>query len=253
MMNRCYLLSLEEFWGEADGERLLERARCKVDKVRRERAERMRTGKGQAACIGAGLLLQLAVQEWLASEADSSVGAEEMAVYSVSQVLELLEGPLELVMDYGERGKPYLREYPIFFNLSHSGEYVFCAISDREIGVDIQQFRPTDEFRLARRFFSEEERQALEKYLDRMEQRKMFYRLWTRKEAYGKLTGEGLAASVSRSLLPVDELPPLDMELNVQQRVEKVMSMAEVAGETSLSWQEWNLPDYRIALCQYKE
>ena len=173
-----------------------------------------------------------------------------MVVYSVSQVLKQLEKPLDLKFSYGQNGKPYLQDYSFYFNLSHSGEYVFCAISDREVGVDIQQFRPVDVVRLTRRFFSKEEQKALERCLDREEQRKLFYRLWTRKEAYGKLTGEGIAASMGRSVLPADELLALDRVLPAQQRAEN--SMTEEAGKASLFWQEWTLGEYRAALCQYK-
>lgn len=237
----------------------------------------MRPGAGRAASLGAGLLLQLAVQETLQEGTDGKelenrvtegkrnmpegmelmgektqeIGTERnLVVYTVSQVLKLLKKPLDLKFNYGRNGKPYLQDYPFYFNLSHSGEYVFGAISDREVGVDIQQFRPVDEVRLARRFFSEEEQNALEKCFNREEQRKLFYRLWTRKEAYGKLTGEGIAASMGRSVLSAGELPASDRVLLTQQRAEN--SMTEEAGKVSLFWQEWTLGEYRAALCQYK-
>ena len=37
----------------------------------------------------------------------------------------------------GKNGKP-LSDLPYFFNCSHSGEYVACAVSRREIGVDLR-------------------------------------------------------------------------------------------------------------------
>ena len=41
----------------------------------------------------------------------------------------------------GKNGKP-LSDLPYFFNCSHSGEYVACAVSRREIGVDLERVRP---------------------------------------------------------------------------------------------------------------
>lgn len=277
MENKYFLLSVEELREENGEDRLSKAILDRVDKDRREKAAHMRPGAGRAASLGAGLLLQLAVQETLQEEADGKElgnrvteekrdlpegmgstdvkkqdgGAEgNLAVYTVSQALKLLKKPLDLKFSYGQNGKPYFQDYPFYFNLSHSGEYVFCAISDREVGVDIQQFRPVDEVRLTRRFFSDEEQKILERCLDREERRKFFYRLWTRKEAYGKLTGEGIVASMGRSVLPADELLTSNTALPVQQRADN--SMTEEAGKASLFWQEWALGEYRAALCQYK-
>ena len=277
MENKYYLLSVKELC-EENGEEWLSRAVFdRVDKDRREKAAHMRPGAGRAASLGAGLLLQLAVQETLQEGIDGKEfrnkvtkgkrnlpegmestdmkkqdgGAEgNLAVYTVSQALKLLKKPLDLKFNYGRNGKPYFQDYPFYFNLSHSGEYVFCAISDREVGVDIQQFRPVEEVRLTRRFFSEEEQKILERCLDREERRKLFYRLWTRKEAYGKLTGEGISASMGRNVLPAGELPTSNTALPVQQRADD--SMTEEADKESLFWQEWALGEYRAALCQYK-
>ena len=40
---------------------------------------------------------------------------------------------------YNENRKPYVKNNPIYFNISHSGEYIVCVVSDKEIGVDIQE------------------------------------------------------------------------------------------------------------------
>lgn len=277
MDNKYFLLSVKELREENGEDRLSKAILDRVDKDRREKAAHMRPGAGRAASLGAGLLLQLAVQEALQESTDGKelenrvtegkrnlpeglesmgekrqeVGAEgNLAVYTVSQVLKLLQKPLDLKFNYGRNGKPYFQDYPFYFNLSHSGEYVFCAISDREVGVDIQQFRPVDVVRLTRRFFTEEEQRALERCLDREGQRKLFYRLWTRKEAYGKLTGEGIVASMGKSVLPASGLPASDIVLPAQQRAENPKT--EEADKASLFWQEWTLGEYQAALCQYK-
>lgn len=231
------MLSLGEFFTGTEGERLLEAALGKIDEGRRRRAECMRQGKGRTACVGAGMLLQLTVQEYLAVSMVQADGSETaclgLRVYSVSQVMELLaEEPLELAMDYGEKGKPYLREYPLFFNLSHSGEYVVCAVSDREIGVDIQQCGAVRVRRLAERFFSAEENRELAACGNEKERLELFYRLWVRKEAYGKMSGEGILGTIGKNLLPGGE-------------------DSDMAGE--LSFWEWGQPEgYRIAVCRAK-
>ena len=60
-------------------------------------------------------------------------------------------------ISYGRYGKPYLRDYPTAqFNISHSGQFVACAVCDRPIGVDIQEIVPYRRD-VAKRVFSPEE------------------------------------------------------------------------------------------------
>lgn len=234
---------LSRGYSEEYREALIARAFSCVDEERRRKAEQIRPGRARAASLGAGLLLQLAVGEALCgnvagasavgnaveiaetlyrnvtegSEAGSNADMEgavdrnaKYTVYSVSRLLARLEKlpHQSLTYRYGKKGKPYFRDLPYYFSLSHSGDYVFCALSTEEIGADIQQHRRQlkgdNRRRLAERFFSEEEKRALEVSGEREE---LFYRLWTRKEAFGKLTGEGVAGILDVNLLPADSVP----------------------------------------------
>lgn len=90
---------------------------------------------------------------------------------------------------YTEKGKPYLKNYNnIYFCLSHCKTGVCCAISDKEIGIDIESIRKA-KVSLLKRVCSDEERFAVEssKSPDRR-----FIRFWTMKEAYIKMTGTGI-------------------------------------------------------------
>ena len=53
---------------------------------------------------------------------------------------------------YGKNGKPYLKDKSIYFNLSHSGDYVVLAVADYEVGVDIEKIEPYDHAIAARCF-----------------------------------------------------------------------------------------------------
>ena len=60
------------------------------------------------------------------------------------------------MLECTEDGKPFLPGLPdIHFNLSHSGDYIACAFSDQEVGLDLQEHsRPhTSIVRIAKRFF----------------------------------------------------------------------------------------------------
>ena len=58
--------------------------------------------------------------------------------YAVSRLYRI--GTDELSRSKGEHGKPFFQRHPeIHFNISHSGDLVVCAVSDFEIGIDIQE------------------------------------------------------------------------------------------------------------------
>ncbi|MFI3212629.1 MAG: 4'-phosphopantetheinyl transferase superfamily protein [Eubacteriales bacterium] len=92
---------------------------------------------------------------------------------------------------YEEYGKPYMiHEDEFFYNISHSGEYVVCAVGNTPIGVDIQEWKAVKE-NVAKRFFSKEEIKQLN--CCKPEQwESLFYRYWTAKESYIKFTGLGM-------------------------------------------------------------
>lgn len=196
MQDRFYLLSLQEAFQESRTGELLELSCEKLDRERLRRAERIKQEKKRIQSVGAGLLLQLAVQE---AEKDKNVGKDrnvEIDRLSFAELLDRLGEPLSLEYVYGKNGKPYFDNYPYYFSLSHSGGYVACVLSEEEIGLDIQQQRLCNVQAFARRFFSEEEQVRLEQKSPGRERLQLFYELWCCKEAYGKLTGEGIAGGL---------------------------------------------------------
>lgn len=108
--------------------------------------------------------------------------------------------PLDLSFRYSKYGKPMLdgpfdsRFNDLRFNVSHTeGLALIAFVRTHEIGIDVEKIRPQPDVRkLAERFFSLHEREALEK-LSGDELQTAFFRCWTRKEAYVKARGEGLS------------------------------------------------------------
>lgn len=82
----------------------------------------------------------------------------------------------------GKNGKP-LTSLPLHFNCSHSGDFVVCAVGERELGVDLEQIRPVRP-RLERALTAAE-RQWLAS-LPQPERDEGFFRLWTLKESWIK-------------------------------------------------------------------
>ena len=95
---------------------------------------------------------------------------------------------------YSEKGKPYLKSAPFFFNLSHSGGKVLCAVSKNEVGADVQLIKAAKPS-VIKRVLCENEQKVLELSSDGASIG--FMRFWTQKESYLKLTGEGISAGLS--------------------------------------------------------
>jgi len=131
------------------------------------------------------------------------------------------ENAVEIEFSKTEYGKPYVEsiyklinksgddkikmDIPLFFSLSHSGNMMICAVACFNIGADCQKINIEDVencIKIAKRFYSEEENIFLSSILysddyedsDReQEYISNFFKIWTKKEAYVKYTGKGLA------------------------------------------------------------
>ena len=111
---------------------------------------------------------------------------------------------------YGHHGRPALtasQAHSISFNLSHSGEHAYFALScEGDVGIDIERIRPYSpayRLRLAKRFFSEMECSAIERLSASMVEQ-AFFACWTRKEAYIKAHGWGLSLPLSQFSVSVN-------------------------------------------------
>ncbi len=104
-------------------------------------------------------------------------------------------------------GKPRVADAgSLHFNLSHSGERAVLAISDGEVGIDLEAVRPIEHLDLARRYFHPQEVAAIMGTGDETGQRHAFFLVWTLKEAVVKAVGDGLSIPLSSfevSIAPV--------------------------------------------------
>jgi len=114
--------------------------------------------------------------------------------------------PEAVRFEYGERGKPRLAERGVEFNLSHSAEMALLAVTAGvEVGVDVEAVRRIeDALRISERFFSATERAVLAE-CPAAERGAAFFRCWTRKEAYVKAVGDGIALGLDRFDVSLDD------------------------------------------------
>lgn len=122
------------------------------------------------------------------------------------------ERPATLTFITGRHGKPALAGprgsvAAVRFNLTHSHEIALIAIArSREVGVDIERIRDdVESLQLAERFFSRSEFERL-RHLPADQAHRLFFSLWTSREAYLKAIGIGLSLGLDRcEVLPDPE------------------------------------------------
>ena len=99
------------------------------------------------------------------------------------------ENITEPTFETGKYGKAYISNYEnVHFNLSHSGKFVSCAISDKEVGVDVEYNDPTIDLKIAENYFFNTEYENIIKSKTPSDE---FFNYWVLKESYMKYTGLG--------------------------------------------------------------
>ncbi len=111
--------------------------------------------------------------------------------------------PAQLRIHRTQYGKPYLADYPeVAFNLSHTNSTLAVAIAyDCELGIDIELCKPRVNLAsLAKKCFGKEELDYWQG-LPEIGRALAFYRFWTRKEAFIKAAGRGIALGLNRCVI----------------------------------------------------
>ena len=98
-----------------------------------------------------------------------------------------------------EHGKPNLLDADLYFNISHTQHWLQIAVANLpDIGVDIEQIKTRSNLAaMARRSFADSEFRYWQS-LPEPQSLEVFYRLWTKKEAFVKAVGRGIAMGLNR-------------------------------------------------------
>ena len=105
--------------------------------------------------------------------------------------------PVALEFERRPAGRPELSGRALRFSLAHSAGLALVAVTERaDLGADLERIeaRPAEP-PSAERYFAPAERASLEA-LSGEARRRLFFDLWTQKEAYRKATGEGVTAGI---------------------------------------------------------
>ena len=103
----------------------------------------------------------------------------------------------------GKYGKVYISNIEnIHFNLSHSDKMVLCAISDMEVGADIEYNDPKIDLSIAEHYFYNSE---YENIMNSPNPPDEFFKYWVLKESYMKYTGLGMNLNLNSFEIIIDD------------------------------------------------
>lgn len=148
-------------------------------------------------------------------------------------------------------GKPELKEdQNLKFNLSHSGNYIVCAVGDAQVGIDVENSKK-DNFDIAEKWFAEKEYQWLSETKDRQEG---FNRLWTLKESYIKMRGMGLSIPLDSFCIIPGEIMSKSPNDNgftkfLMKKDTKVITLKKEEQMEHLYFREFGLPGHHVSVC----
>lgn len=146
-----------------------------IDEERKAKIERYKQTDDKLRSLGAGILLNYIREK-----------------YNISDKV--------LVEKYG---KPYFESNKIYFNLSHSGNFVVAAVSTHNVGIDIQRVKE-DKHRVAEKNFLPSECNFINAAKDDVEKMERFCQIWTAKEAYLKYIGMGLRKPLNSFVVTIE-------------------------------------------------
>lgn len=192
-MLTIYVLHIKELYAKENRERL----QLFLPLSRKNKALALREDEDQLRCYGAGLLLAYGLR---------------VRYIDYSKVL----------IETGERGKEFLPGFPsLHYNLSHAKDYVVCAFSDHEIGIDIEPIpyqKSVEQLsRVIARVGSDREIARYQESYDP----EVFAHIWTQKESYVKAIGTG---------------------------IRDILGKSSIEGEYSVASKKWE-QDYIISVC----
>ena len=184
----------------------LKRAYDAVPKDRQDKIDFFRFEKDKKLSAGAYLLLKKLLLE------------------------ENITNPLFKIEKYG---KAYISNFEnIYFNLSHSSKMVLCAISDREVGVDIEYIDHEIDLNIAKHYFYNKEYESI---MNSQNPADEFFKYWVLKESYMKYTGLGMNLKLD------------SFEIKIEDKIELKND------DEGLKFNLFNLENYKIGIASHYE
>lgn len=99
-----------------------------------------------------------------------------------------------------ENGKPYIKGNPVYFSISHCDGLAVTVLSKAPVGVDCESIRRASNA-VMKRCYGDSEKQNV---INSPDSDTTFSRLWTLKESYVKMTGDGIASDLKTKCFDIE-------------------------------------------------
>ncbi len=198
-MIKLYVAEIRNLQDPKENSALLEG----LAKYRQEKILRYKYAMGRIQSLGAGLLLKKVLNEYRIPQDSIKIG---------------------------KNGKPEAEGF--HFNLSHTDGLVICVVGKKAVGCDVEKIKKAST-EIAKRYFTDSEISYLRECSNEVFDRE-FFRIWTTKEAYMKMTGEGMSLGLNHV-----EVCFYDEKISVWREGKKADCYVK----------EYDIPGYKITVC----
>ena len=150
---------------------------------RREKIDRIKVDTGKRLSLGAGIVMEAALKHAGVSDADIVLtpGGKPVLSYMIKHLPTDVDPDTGRGLHPGQGAQDKVFDSPCYFNISHTKNIAVCAVSDREVGIDIEHEREFND-PLIHRAFTEDEIRYVEG-LSEGDRLSHYTRLWTIKES----------------------------------------------------------------------
>lgn len=172
-------------------------------------------------------------------DADICICSESLLKYTIKEITgkSLIKKDISIAYEYNEFGKPYLKSNNLFFNISHSSEWIAVVCDLAEVGIDIERIRPAEP-RMICRLFSDEEIGYINSGLC-SERHRRFTKLWTIKESHVKYIGTGLLTSLKSFRVDVSN--------------KRIIDLCDTDNYDVIKYSKETVPNYYMSVCGKNE
>ena len=137
---------------------------------------------------------------WPLNGLDSRVAGKLL----LAQMYEELTGEEMPPIEKAPRGKPFFPGSDLHFSITHTKTTVFCAIADRQIGIDAEDLNRKVSPTLAEKILSPAEYAQYEQVPEE-DRNEALLRFWVLKEAEAKCSGLGLRGYPNHTEFSLDD------------------------------------------------
>lgn len=138
------------------------------------------------------------------SQANTAFLESSITEISSDELFDAYDPAYDFEIEELGQGKPVFKERTdLYFNISHTANIVVVVMARKPIGIDIDGNRNFSD-RMIDKFYSKKEAQWV--YGNELRKSDRFFNIWTMKEAFSKMRGDGIA----RTILNVEFLHDTD-------------------------------------------